>query len=174
DSVLPRALAVVAALAIMVPLLAAMQFTISATLAGIAAMTVIVMELLTPMPRKPLLLASAVLLVVGLLLRPLSAAAGGLLSAALLSPLAMNARNPTANGLRRLLLAAVALSVLAGTLVYLDRVLYRLSPEWSTYRDDHWRLAWSFEWGGGPPEPEVALLRARVGWSQNDWDLVRQ
>src|SRR5262245_52165563 len=90
DSVLARSLSVVATLAIMMPLLAGMQFTISATLAGIAAMTAIVMELLTPVPRKSLLVASAVLLVVGLLMRPSGAAAGGLLSTALLLPLALN------------------------------------------------------------------------------------
>ena len=173
DTALARWLSLVAALAIVMPLLPAMQFTISATLAGIAAMTVIVMELFTPAPRRSLLLASAVLLVVGLLVRPLSAAAGGLLSAALLLPMAVNARDRLPNRFRQVLVAVAALGVLAGSLVYVDGVLYRLSPEWSTYREDHWRLARSFEWGGGPPEAEVALLRARVGWSQNDWDLVR-
>jgi len=174
DGVLARTLSVVVALAIMMPLLAGMQFTISATLAGIAAMSAIVTELFTPVPRKSMLLASAVLLVVGLLVRPLGAAAGGLLSAALLSPLAIAARNSTPNRFRRLFLAVAALGVLAGSLVYVDRALYRLAPEWSTYREDHWRLAWAFEWGGGAPETELAVLRSRVGWSQNDWDLVRQ
>ena len=172
DSVLARSLSIVAALAIMMPLLSAMQFTISATLAGTAAMTAIVMELLMPGPRKSLLIASAVLLVVGLLVRPLSAAAGGFLSLALLLPMAVNARDRLPTRLRRLLVAAVALGILAGSLVYIDRALYRLAPEWSAYREDHWMLAQSFEWGGALPATEVAPLRAHLGWSQNDWDLV--
>jgi hypothetical protein len=173
DSVAARALSIIAALVISAPLLSGMQFTISATLAGTAAMAAIAMELLLPEPRKSLLLASAALLFLGLLVRPMSATAGGLLSLALLTPVALSAAQQRVAVMRRLGMAAVALGVLAGALVYLDDALYRLSPAWDAYHRDNWMLAWFFEWGGDLPASQVEPLRAQLGWSPNDWELLR-
>jgi hypothetical protein len=173
DGVAARALSVVAALVITVPLLSGMQFTISATLAGTAAMTALAMELLLPAPRKSVLLASAALLFLGLLVRPMSAAAGGLLSLGLLTPVAISSPERRAIAVRRLGIAAVAVGILAGTLVYVDDALYRLSPAWDAYHQDNWMLAWFFEWGGDLPARQVEPLRAQLGWSPNDWELLR-
>src|SRR5262249_19177310 len=84
-----RVLAVVAVLVAIAPLLAGMQFTISATLAGIAAMTIAATDLLQPAPRRSVLATSGALLLAGLLVRPISATAGGLLVIALLFPVAV-------------------------------------------------------------------------------------
>jgi len=174
DSVSARALSMAAALVVIAPLLSGMQFTISATLAGTAATTAIAMELLLPRPRKSLLFASAALLLFGVLVRPMSAAAGGMLSLALLTPAAISAQERRAFVAPRLAIAAVALAVLTGALVYLDDAIYRLSPAWDAYHQDNWMLAWFFEWGGDLPTSQVEPLRAQLGWSPNDWELLRR
>ena len=169
-----RLLAVAAVLSVVAPLLAGMQVTISATLAGSAAMITAAMELQLPAPRRSVLVASAVLLVLGLLVRPMGAAAGGLLAVGLLMPLAVCDRQLRSIRLGRLGIAAAALAVSAGALVYLDGALYQLSPAWGAYQQDNWMTARLFEWGGDLPASVVEPLRTQLGWTANDWELLRR
>ena len=169
-----RVLAVAAVLVTIAPLLAGMQFTISATLAGIAAMTIAATELLQPAPRRAVLAAAGVLMLTGLLVRPMGATAGGLLVTALLFPLTVVDRERRRICMYRLGVAAVLLMVTAVGLAYLDDAVYALSPGWNAYHDDNWMLARIFEWGGELPSTSIESLRAQVGWSANDWELLRR
>ena len=171
---LERVLAVVTVLVTIAPLLAGMQFTISATLAGIAAMTLAATELLQLAPRRSVLAASAALLTAGLLVRPMGAAAGGLLVIALLLPLAVADREDRRVRISRLGIAALLLVMTVLGLANLDEVLYRLSPAWNAYRSDRWVLARFFEWGGELPSISIESLRSRLGWSGNDWELLQR
>jgi len=171
---LERVLAVAGVLVTIAPLLAGMQFTISATLAGTAAMTLAVTELLQPAPRRSVLAASGALLTAGLLMRPMGAAAGGFLVIALLLPLAVADREYRWVRICRLGIAALLLVMTALGLANLDDALYRLSPAWNAYRSDRWVLARFFEWGGELPSTTIELLRSRLGWSANDWELLQR
>jgi len=173
-STLERVFGVTTVLVTIAPLVAGMQFTISATLAGIAAMTIAATELLQPAPRRSLLAASAALLTAGLLVRPMGAAAGGLLVVGLLLPFAIADREDRQVRIYRLGIAALLLVVTVFGLSNLDDALYRLSPAWSAYRDDRWVLARFFEWGGDLPSASIDSLRSRLGWSANDWELLQR
>jgi hypothetical protein len=162
------------ALITLTPLFAAMQFTISATLAGVAAMTAAATELLLPVPRRSVLAASGALLLLGLLVRPMGASAGALLTAALLVPLTVSNNELSRLRMRRLGLSVATIGVSAVALVYVDEALYRLSPMWDAYHQDNWMLAWFFEWGGDLPERAVAPLRSQLGWSSAEWELLRR
>ena len=169
-----RLLSAGAIVAAVVPLLAGLQFTISATLAGVAAMMTASTELLMPRPRRAVLAAAGVLFVVGVLVRPMGATAGALVTAGLTVPVALSVRELRAPRIRRIAAAAALVAISAVLLVYLDGVLYRLSPEWNAYHRDNWMLAWFFEWGGDLPADVVEPLRAHLGWSVNDWELLRR
>jgi hypothetical protein len=169
-----RVLSVGIALVVITPLLDGLQFTISATLAGVTAMTTAALERLSPSPGRGVLVASGVLLCVGLLVRPMGATAGALVTAGLLLPLAVCHRESRVVHLRRLLMAIAAVALVASLVVYLDDVAYRLSPAWNAYHEDNWMLARLFEWGGDLPPNVAEPLRAQLGWSANDWDLLRR
>jgi hypothetical protein len=115
-------------LLVVVPLFEGMQYTISATLAGGAAMLSIMMELLLPAPRRSMLVASAALLLAGLLVRADGATVGGLIAIVLLVPLALHNRETRAVRLRWLIIAATALAVTSTTIGLLDDAVYRLRP----------------------------------------------
>jgi hypothetical protein len=169
-----RLLSIFLALAVIAPLLAGMQFTASATLAGIAGMTTIAVELLLARPRPVVLGAAGALVLLGLLVRPMGSTAGALLAIGLLIPAVVGNPEARSTRLRRLCIAAAVVAAASGLLVYGDDALYRLSPEWNAYRQDNWILAWFFEWGGELPANLAEPLRAQVGWSASDWELLRR
>jgi len=170
DRLLPVAGAIIA----LAPLQEALQFTVSATLAGIAAMAMAAMELLLPVPRRRVLIGAGALLLVGLMVRPMGAAAGALVTAAALLPVAASDRDLRWRRVRRLALAAAMVVCSTVLLDYIDHAVYRLSPVWNAYRDDHWMLARFFEWRGGMPATVVTSLRARLGWSSTEWQLLQR
>src|SRR5262245_14666138 len=171
---LERVLGVAGVLVTIAPLLAGMQFTISATLAGIAAVTRAVTELCQTAPRPSGPAASGALLTAGLRMRPMGAAAGGLLVIGLLLPLAVADREYRRARICRLGIAALLVVMTALGLANLDDAMYRLSPAWNAYRSDHWILARFFEWGGELPSASIESLRSQPGWSANDWELLQR
>lgn len=169
-----RVLAVAAVVVVIAPLFAGLQFTISAALAGSAAMLAAGLELLLPVPRRSVLAATAALLLLGVLVRPMAATAGALLAMAMLVPSAFLDGGTRSRSLRRMGIAVAAILGGVLALVYVDGLLYQLSPAWATYRADNWMTARLFEWGGDLPASVVEPLRARVGLTANDWDLLRR
>ena len=169
-----RMLSLAAVLVPIAPLLAGLQFTISSALGGIAAMAVAATELLSRAPRRTVLVASGALALGSLLVRPMGGTAGGLLLIALLVPVALSVRERRVTLIRRLAITAALLAVTTVALAFLNHALYSLSPAWNSYHDDDWILAHVFEWGGDLPSTIVESLRAQVGWSANDWELLRR
>ena len=174
DSPSDRLLSVAVTIIALAPLQEALQFTVSATLAGVAAMAMATMELLLPVPRRAVLVGSGALLLVGVLVRPLGAAVGALLTAAVLLPVAASDRDLRWLRLRRLALSAAMVALSVVLLTQVDHAVYRLSPAWDAYRDDHWMLARFFEWGGGVPVDVIDPLRTRLGWSTTEWQLLQR
>ena len=169
-----RVLSLLAALVVIIPLFDGMQYTMSATLAAAVGVFAIVMELWTQQPRRFVLAASAVLAVAGLLVRSDSAAAGGLMAIVLLVPLAIACREMRTPYLRGLFVAAAAMGVAAIALDLLNDGMYRLSPAWAASRSDWLATRRLLEWGSDLPDDVVSALRARVGWTANDWELLRR
>jgi hypothetical protein len=171
---LDRSLTLALLIASIAPLLAGLQFTISATIAGIAAMTTVLTELLWPSPRRAVLGAAGTLLFIALLVRPMGATAGAVLTTALLVPLAVFDGQFRRVRMRRMAAAAMLVAAGAALLVCVDDAVYRMSPAWNEYHQDNWMLARFFEWGGDVPTNVVEALRKQVGWSANDWELLRR
>jgi hypothetical protein len=165
---LARATAVGALLVAAVPLAPALQFTISATLAGGAAALLVLNEFSTSRrARTSVVIASALLLLIGLLVRAIAAAAGVAAVVVLVGPLV------AAQERRRVLAAVVAAGVLMGAVQYVDGFLYSFSTDWDAYYRYNWMVARLFEWGGELPARETGLIRASVGWSSNDWMMLQ-
>jgi len=169
-----RVLSLAAVLVPIAPLLAGLQFTISSTLGGIAAMAIAATELFSRAPRRTVLVASGALALGSVLVRPMGATAGGLLLIALLVPVALSDPKRRLTLIRRLAITATLLAVTTVALAYLNHGLYSLSPAWNAYHEDDWILAHVFEWGGDLPPRTVESLRAQVGWSANDWELLQR
>jgi len=169
-----RILAILATLLVVVPLFEGMQYTISATLAGGAAMLSMMMEMLLPSPRRSMLFASAALLLAGLLVRADGATVGGLMAIVLLVPLALHNRETRAVRLRWLIVAAAALALTSTTIGLLDDAIYRLSPAWADYRLDWLATRRFLDWGSDLPANVVYALRTQIGWTANDWELLRR
>ena len=169
-----RFLAILATLLVVVPLFEGMQYTISATLAGGAAMLAIMMELLARAPRRSALVASAALLLAGLLVRAEAATLGGMVTVVLLVPLAVQDRGTRKARLRWLIVAAATLAVTSAAIGFVDDAIYRLSPPWADYRLDWLATRRFLDWGSDLPANVVSALRAQLGWTANDWELLRR
>ena len=169
-----QVLSLLAALVVIIPLFDGMQYTMSATFAAAAAVVAIVVELWSGRARRLVLTASAALLVAGLMVRSDSATAGGVITLVLLVPLAFSSRASRTVYLRALLIASAALGVAAIALQLLNDGIYRLSPAWAAYRADWLATRRLLEWGSDLPDHVVSTLRAEVGWTANDWELLRR
>ena len=156
------------------PLIATMQFTFTATVAGAAAALLAGTESMTlARPRRSMFVMAALLLIVGLLVRPMAALAGALTTTLLLIPAA--ALSGSSGRLRVQRLAGVLLIAVSGcaALLYCDGLLYGRSADWNEYYQYNWMIVRLFEWGGELSEEQVDAIRASVGWSANDWNLLR-
>ncbi len=169
-----RLLSTMAALVVIVPLFDGMQYTMSATLAASAGTFAIVMELWNPRPRRFVVAASAALLVAGLMVRSDSAIAAGFMTMVLLVPVAVSCGETRGRYLRGLVVAAAVLGTAAIALDLLNNEIYRLVPAWAAYRADWLATRRLLEWGGDLPADVMSALRARVGWTENDWELLRR
>ena len=169
-----RILAVLAMLLVVLPLFEGMQYTISTTLAGGAAMLALMAELFLAAPRRSMLAASAALLLAALLVRAEAATVGGLVTMILLVPLVLHDRGTRASRLRWLVVAAATLAVTSTTIGFIDDAIYRLSPAWADYRLDWLATRRFLDWGSDLPANVVYALRTRLGWTANDWELLRR
>ena len=172
---LPGSIAVAALAIPALPLLGGVQFTISAVAAGGGAAALGFVELAGRRPRRSMIVAAVLLGLLGEMIRPMGASAGGLAVGVLLVPVAISAPAP----LRRQYLLALA-TVLAGVAVvttglqYIDGLIYRLDPAWDEYQRYHWRLVHLLEWGGGTTLAEADAMRHAAGWTVNDWVLLKR
>jgi hypothetical protein len=169
----------------LVPLVVSLQFTISATLGGGAAMLLAFLELTAPArPRRAVLGMSAALLALAVLVRPMGAMAGAGSCAVFLLPAALG-RGTLAlddrRGLPRwtrlrafasLAAAGVVALLVFATLAITDSWLYRAAPEWNQYAQYNGMLARLFEWGGSLSSAQADAMRAAAGWTSNDWQML--
>ena len=121
---LGRAMAVCSLLILVVPLVSGLQYTISATLAGGAAVSLAVTELgALPRMRPSALVMSVLLLMAGLFVRPMAAMAGALAVSLFLVPFVLAGRS------RITLLVGVAG---AATVLFVANAV----PRWSPLHDE--------------------------------------
>jgi hypothetical protein len=157
------------------PLITNMQFTMGPTLAGGAAVLIVMTELARTQPRRTVVTVAAVLFIAALLVRAMGATAGALIVALFMLPWAVwHAR---IRGRRLVSIAAVPVMVAAIStgVVYLDGQLYRVAdPAWDTYNRYNWMAAQLVEWGGDLPADDIATIRAAAGWSTNDWAMLQR
>ena len=146
-----------------------MQFTFPATAALLAGTE----SMARARPRRSIFVMATLLFLVGGLVRPMAALAGAFTTALLLIPAA--ALSGSSGRLRIQRLAGVLLIAVSGcaALLYCDGVLYGRSADWHEYYQYKWMIARLFEWGGELSGEQVDALRASVGWSANDWNLLQ-
>ena len=144
----------------LVPLLIGMQFTISSTLAGGAAVLVGSAE-----RRRSTLILAAVVLAVGLLIRPYGAAAGAFLVAVLILAVRPSEwRRTTA------ILAVTTAAFVVALLT--DAAIYQRDPEWAAARRYNIVAAEIFEWTRTMPREAVDAAHRAVGWSNTDRSTI--
>jgi hypothetical protein len=164
---LARATAVGALLIAMAPILAGLQFTISSTLAGGAALLLALSELGPGRRRVPVLLMALLLFAAGLLVRPMGAPAGAVTAAVLIVPIFHARRWPLALVLGSIGLAGV--SYLGAQ--QLDRALFAASREWDEYYRYN-QVMQQVESGLALWQAHRGDIQAAVGWSANDWSML--
>ena len=172
--VIARMTAAGAMLVAVIPLMPNIQFTIAATVAGGASMALALTEVASRRPRTGAIVMAAALMLAGLLVRPMGAAAGAATVGLFLVPWA--AWHATLRGprLARALATLAAAGILSVGLVYVDSLLYRMDAAWNAYYRYNWMAAQLAEWGGELPEAEVAAIREGAGWSHNDWMMLQR
>lgn len=169
-----RVTALSAICAASLPLIGTLQYTFSATAAGVAGTLLVATESApAARTRRSVLVMAALLFVMGSLVRPMGALAGALSVGLLLMPLAAVTRPAPRAGVVRLA-AVLLVAALAFTgLRSLDGALYGRWPDWNQYYLYNWMTARMFEWGGEFTGARVDAIRASVGWSANDWQMLR-
>ena len=166
-----RPLAIAIAVIALLPLVGSVQYTISATVAGGAAVALAWSELQGNDPaRRSVLIMAAVLLVAGLLLRSGAAMAGALAVTACLLPRVAQARRRGTAAMAALVAGSV---VLFGLLHGADVTLYKMRPEWDGYRQVNYMVTALFDWNrqsGLPVDEDTG--RSIGGWTTSDWDML--
>lgn len=169
----PRMTALAAICAAGLPLIGTVQYTISATAAGVAATLLAVTEAAqAARTRRSVLVMAALLFLMGSLVRPMGAMAGALAVGLLLMPLAAVTR-PTPRTVMGLAGVPLVAALAFTGLLSLDGALYGRWPDWNQYYQYNWMASQMFEWGGDSPGTTVDAMRASVGWSANDWHMLR-
>jgi hypothetical protein len=154
------ALAVLVLSIAVVPLLVGMQFTISATLAGGAAVLVGSAE-----RRRSTLILAVVVLAVGLLIRPYAAAAGAFLVVVLILAVRPSEWRRTA-AILGVTTAALVVALLT------DAAIYKRDPEWAAARQYNILAAQMFEWTRTMPTEAVDAAYRAAGWSNTDRSTI--
>ena len=165
---LARATVVGALVAAMAPLVASVQFTISATLAGGAAVLLALSEMDPGRPRRAVLSMAFLLFVAGVLIRPMGGAAGAVVALGLSVPHLRIRRWWWAQALS--ILTTVGVVFLAAQ--YLDIALYSMRSEWDAYFRFNWIALALLEWGSDASNTFASSIRQSVGWSANDWSML--
>jgi hypothetical protein len=165
--------AVIAFAAAVVPFATGLQFTISAVLCGGAAALLALTELFhAATPRRSVLVFAGALLVVGFLVRPMGAEAGALSTTVLFGFSGLFGPRRWTR-LWRLSAAAATMVVLFAGLNAADAALYPERGNWADYYRYHWRNVALIEWGGVATNDQAEAIRAAAGWTDNDWDALR-
>jgi hypothetical protein len=152
----------------MAPLVASVQFTISATLAGGAAVLLALSEMGGVRPRKTVLSMALLLFVAGVLIRPLGGAGGAAVAVGLSIPHLRTRRWWWAQALS--IFGAVGVVFLAAR--YVDAALYGMRAEWDAYLRFNWVALTLLEWGGDASNTFAGAIRQSVGWTANDWSML--
>jgi hypothetical protein len=168
-----RLAAITIAVAALLPLVGSVQYTISATIAGGAAIALAWCELRGgSSARRSVLAMAAALLTLGLLLRSGGAMAGALAVSACLLPRAMQTGRRGMATIGALVGGSVALFAV---LHVADVAIYKLRPEWDAYRQLNYFITAMFDWNWQavlPSAVDVTGARSSVGWTANDWTLL--
>ena len=165
-----RTAAIAALLVPAAPLVVALHYTVAATLAGGAGTLLAVVELgFRERWRRAMVAAAAVLVLVGMLVRPMAAMAGAVATTVFLLPLAPT-RTVRLRHLGGAMAAALGLFV---ALQSLDIVLYALSAEWAVYARYQGMVIQLFEWGGELATRDTDAVRTAAAWSPNDWMMLQ-
>jgi len=165
---LARTTAVGALVLAIAPLIASVQFTISATLAGGASALLALAEMGAARRRKAVLGMALLLFVAGLLIRPMGGAAGALLAVGLSLPHLRRRKWWWAHALG--ILGTVSVAFLAAQ--YVDVVLYGMRAEWDAYFRFNWIALALLEWGSDASNTLAGSIRQSVGWTANDWSML--
>jgi hypothetical protein len=174
-SVLLQLSAGVVAIAAFLPLVGSVQYTMSATIAGGAAILLAWSELDgEDAPRRMVLAMAVALLIFGLMVRLGGAMAGALTVVACLMPRAILARRRGVGTVAALAGGSVALcAVLYAT----DIALYKMRPEWDAYREMNELVTALFDWNWQsllPAAVDITGMRKSVGWTASDWTMLEQ
>lgn len=166
-----RLLVVGAAVVVLLPLVGSVQYTISATVAGGAAIALAWAELQrVERARRSILVMAALLLAIGLMVRSGAAMAGALAVGAALLPSALQARRRGIVAITGLMAGSIALF---GVLHAADVAIYKTRPQWDAYRQVNYMVTALFDWNrqsGLPVDP--ATGRSAGGWTSSDWDML--
>jgi hypothetical protein len=165
---LARTTAVGALVLAMAPLVASVQFTISAALAGGASALLALTEMCAPRPRKAVLGLAFALFVIGLLIRPMGGPAGAVVAVGLSVPYLRGRRWWWVQALA--VLGTVIVAFVAAQ--YLDVALYGLHPEWDAYFRFNWIVGPLLEWGTDVSASYARDISQSVGWTTNDWLML--
>jgi hypothetical protein len=170
-----RATLVLTMIAVLLPLVGSVQYTMSATIAGGASVLLAWSELQGEGSlRRSVLLMALLLLVLGFLVRAGGAMAGALAVGASLVPRGIEARR---RGIVTLAGLAALVVTVAAVLYALDLALYKVRPEWDAYRELNELVTALFDWNWQailPSAVNVSGARAAVGWTPHDWMLLEQ
>jgi hypothetical protein len=173
SSIALRLAAIAVAATALLPLIGSVQYTISATVAGGAAVALAWSELQGgPPPRRSVLVMATALFVFGLLVRSGGAMAGALAVSACLLPRAIAARRRGMAAIAALAGTSFALSAL---LYAADVALYKARPEWDEYRQMNELVTTLFDWNWQavlPRAVDVSGARQSVGWTASDWTVL--
>jgi len=165
---LARATAVGALVAATAPFAASVQFTISATLAGGAAVLLAMNEFGRGRPRKTVLSMAFLLFFAGVLIRPMGGAGGAVVAVGLSVPHLRIRRWWWAQVLS--ILGTVGVVFLAAR--YVDVALYGMRAEWDAYFRFNWIALVLLEWGSDASNTFAGSIRQSVGWTANDWSML--
>ena len=159
-----RMTALAAVCAASLPLIATVQYTFSATAAGVAATLLAATESApTARTRRSVVVMASLLFLMGSLVRPMGAFAGALIVSLLLIPLAVVTRSVPRAGVARLTGVLFTATLVFVGLQFLDSVIYSGWPDWNQYYQYQWMVQRMFDWGGEFAATRVDAMRAAVG-----------
>lgn len=167
-----RGAALVTVLAAVSPFITGLQFTISAVICAGTAVLLMVCELFwRERPRRSMLIAAGVLLLLGYAIRPMAAEGGALVILACFVPIAA-ARVPHRSRVVRLGAVGALLLGSFAVLDYADRALYPARDGWADHYTHTWQFVNLIDWSSASRDAQLDAIRAAAGWSQNDWKML--
>ena len=168
-----RFAAIAAVLTAMTPMLAGLQFTISATLAGAAGLMLAEIEWASLERRRTMLAFAGLQLLAGVLIRPGAAAAGAIATGLFVIPFVLLHPQRRGGDLARHVATTAAAVAVAALAILADSAIYRAAGDgWSDYRR-YQSMSRLLEWEEDASAQEVTVARAAAGWTANDWRMLK-